>query len=98
MNANYPLAFRQIGRALMRQGNDNHEPEKYKEAMEYFEMAHDRDDYGRAFKLYRKYWVEQNIGWIIAIIVVLLLIPVVSGIIKKMKWEVMVHEHEKVNK
>ena len=97
MNANYPLAFRGIGRALLRQGNDQH-PEKYQQSMEYFEMAHDRESYGRAFKLYRKYWVEHNIWWIVIIIAVLLIIPVVSGRIKRMKWEVMIHEHEKVNK
>ena len=97
MNANYPLAFRGIGRSLLQQGSDTH-PEYYQQAMDYFEMAHDRDNYGRTFKLYRKYWVERNIWWVVLIIAVLLIVPVVLGRIKRMKWEVMIHEHEKVNK
>ena len=91
MNANYPLAFRGIGRAILRQ-ND------YKGAMEYFEMAHDRENYGRAFKLYRKEWVERNIWWILTLVAVLLIVPLLLGRMKRMKWEVVMHEHSKVRK
>jgi len=91
MNANYPLAFRGIGRAILRQ-ND------YEGAMKYFEMAHDRENYGRAFKLYRKEWVEKNIWWIILILAVVLIVPLVIGRMKRMKWEVVMHEHSKVRK
>ena len=91
MNANYPLAFRGIGRASMRQ-------DRYEEAMEYFELAHDRENYGRAFKLYRKVWVEKNIWWIILIIAALLIIPLIIGRVKRMKWEVTAHELGKVRK
>ena len=89
MNANYPLAFRGIGRAVLRQN-------RYKEAMDYFEMAHDRQNYGRAFKLYRKEWVEANIWWIILILAAVLLIPLGIGKIRKTKWEVRAHELSKV--
>ena len=91
LNANYPLAFRGIGRAMLRQ-------EKYKEAMTYFEKAHDQENYGRAFKLYRKEWVEQNAWWLVLILAVIVIVPLVIGRIKKMKWEVIVHEHNKVHK
>ena len=90
-NSNYSMAFIGIGRSLMRQ-------EKYTEAMEYFEMAHDRDNYGRAFKYYRKQWVEQNILWIVILIGAVVIIPLVIGKAKKMKWEVVMHEHKQVNK
>ena len=89
LNANYPLAFRGLGRSMLRQ-------EKYLEAMDYFERAHDRDDYGRAFKQYRKIWIEKNVLWIVLILAVLLLIPLILGRIKKMRWEVIMHEHSKV--
>ena len=89
MNANYPLAFRGIGRAILRQ-ND------YEGAMEYFKMAHDQENYGRAFKLYRKEWIEKNIWWIVLILALLLIIPLVRGRIKRLKWEVIAHEHSKV--
>lgn len=91
LNADYPMAFRGIGRALLRQDH-------YKEAMEYFEKAHDRDNYGRAFKLYRKEWVEQNIWWIVLILAVVLIVPLAIGRVKRMKWEVIMHEQHKVHK
>ena len=89
LNANYPLAFRGLGRAMLRQ-------EKYQEAMNYFEMAHDREDYGRAFKQYRKHWIEKNVIWIVLILTALLLIPLIIGRIKKAKWEVIMHEHSRI--
>ena len=91
LNANYNLAFIGIGRALMRQEN-------YSEAMEYFEMAYDRDNYGRAFRFYRKVWVEENIGWLVLLVVAVLLIPVIRSSIKKMRMEVEVHERNQVQK
>ncbi len=90
LNANYSLAFRGIGRSLLRQ-------ERYEEAMGYFKRAHDREDYGRAFKQYRKIWIEKNILWIVLILAAVLIIPLILGRVKKMKWEVMMHEHNKVH-
>lgn len=89
MNANYPLAYRGIGRAILRE-------EDYQGAMNYFKMAHDRENYGRAFKLYRKVWIEQNILWIVVVLAVLLIVPLVIGRIKRTKWEVIMHEQSKV--
>ena len=89
LNANYNLAFIGIGRALMRQ-------EQYGEAMEYFKMAHDRENYGRAYRYYRKQLVEQNIGWIVAGVACLLIIPLAVGSVKKMKREVEAYERSKV--
>ena len=91
LNTNYPLAFRGLGRSMFRQ-------EKYQEAMDYFERAHDREDYGRAFKQYRKIWIEKNVLWIILILAVVLIIPLILGRIRRMKWEVVMHEHSKVRK
>ena len=90
-NANYNLAFIGIGRSLLRQ-------DKYLEAMECFEMARDRDNYGRAFRLYRKVWVEENVGWLVVVLVVLMIIPVVRRSMKKMRMEVEMHERNQVNK
>ena len=91
MNANYPLAFRGIGRAILRQN-------QYEEAMDYFKLAHDRENYGRAFKLYRKEWVEKNIWWILLTLAVVIIIPLVIGRIRRTKWEVIMHEQSKVRK
>ena len=91
MNANYNLAFIGIGRALMRQ-------EKFTEAMDYFKMAMDRDNYGRAFRLWRKIWVEENIGWMVAVLAVIIIIPLVLRSIKKKKMEVEAYERNQVVK
>ncbi len=89
LNANYNLAFIGIGRSLMRQ-------EKFEEAMEYFEMAHDRDNYGRAFRQWRKIWVEENIGWMVAVLAIVMIVPLVIRTIKKTRMEVEVYERSKV--
>ncbi len=91
MNANYPLAFRGIGRAVLRQN-------RYEEAMDYFKLAHDRENYGRAFKLWRKEWVEANIWWILVLLAAVLIIPLVIGKVKKIKGEVIMHEGSKVRR
>ena len=91
LNANYNLAFIGIGRSLMRQEN-------YKEAMENFEMANDRDNYGRAFRFYRAEWVEENIAWLVIGLAAVLIIPVVRSTIKKMRMEVEAHDRNQVKK
>ena len=90
-NANYNLAFIGIGRSLMRQ-------EKFKEAMDYFEMAHDRDNYGRAFRQYRKIWVEENIGWMALALAVVMIVPLIIRTIKRTRMEVEIYERSKVGK
>lgn len=88
-NANYDLAFIGIGRALMQQ-------ERYEEAMKYFKMAHDRVNYGRAYRYYRKELVEKNILWIVVVVAVLIVVSYVIRKIKKIKWEVKEYERQRV--
>ena len=90
LNANYNLAFIGIGRSLMRQ-------EQYAEAMEYFQMGHDRENYGRAYRYYRKELVEKNIGWIVAVAVVLIVIVFVRKFMKKVKMEVEENDRRKIH-
>lgn len=81
MNGNYDLAYIGIGRALLRQ-------EKYREAMDYFELKYDRENYSKAYKQYRKEWVEEHIGVIVIVIVALFVIPLSIGKVKKIKHEI----------
>ena len=80
-NGNYDLAYVGIGRAQLRQ-------DRYEEAMNNFKIARDRKNYGEAFRLYRKEWVEKNIGWIFPLILLLLVGPLVVGKVKKIRAEV----------
>jgi tetratricopeptide (TPR) repeat protein len=54
MNGNYDLAYIGIGRAAMRQG-------QYQKAMKYYKSKNFQEGYGKAFQLYRKQWVEENL-------------------------------------
>ncbi len=91
LNANYSLAFIGIGRSQIHEG-------EYLEAMKSFEMAHDQENYGRAFKYYRKIWIEENIGWVFAVIAILLIVPLCIKQFKKMKWEVAMYEQKRIRK
>ncbi|MBR6381493.1 MAG: hypothetical protein IKS07_07470 [Lachnospiraceae bacterium] len=80
-NGNYDLAYIGIGRAYLRQKN-------YAPAMKYFEVKYDADNYSKAYKQYRKEWVEEHIGIIVAVILVLFLVPMGIGKVKKLRWEI----------
>lgn len=81
LNGNYDLAYIGIGRALLRR-------EQYEEALDYFELKYDGDNYSKAFKQYRKQWVEENIMIILVILLILIVVPLVIGKIKAIKHEI----------
>ena len=68
MNGNYDLAYIGIGRAALRQG-------EYKKAMEYFKIKRYRTGYGKAFQLYRKQWIEENLWKILLVLVFIVVVP-----------------------
>ncbi len=80
-NGNYDMAYIGIGRSLLRQ-------EKYEKAMEYFKLKWDDENYSKAYKQYRKIWVEDHIGLIFVVIIVLFIIPMAVGRVKKVKREI----------
>lgn len=81
LNGNYELAYIGLGKAFLRQN-------KYKEAMEYFKLKRDRQDYSKAFKYYRKEWIEKNFAWLTALIAILILTPLIVRWVKFIKWEI----------
>jgi len=79
MNGNYDLAYIGIGRAALRQG-------EYQKAMRFYSLKHHREGYGKAFQLYRKQWIEDNLWWILVIIgSIVILPPVIKFSIKTVK-------------
>lgn len=76
LNGNYNLAYIGIGRALLRQ-------EKYNDAMKYFKAKRDFNNYSKAFQEYRKEWVEVNIGYIVAGLLALIILPKLIRFIRK---------------
>lgn len=81
LNGNYDLAYIGIGRSLLRQ-------ERYREAMDYFELKYDDDNYSKAYKQYRKEWVEDHIVIIVIVLLLLFLVPLSIGRIKEIKHEI----------
>ena len=56
--------------------------------MEYFELKLDYKNYSKAYKLYRKEWIEKHIGIIFAVFVIWLAFIFVKGRIRKFRREV----------
>ena len=81
LDGNYTLAYIGIGRSLLRKG-------QYKEAMDYFELKYDDENYSRAYAQYRKEWIKNYIGWIIAILLVIILVPLGIGKIRSIRREI----------
>ena len=81
LNGNYDLAYIGIGRSLLRK-------DQFVEAMEYFKLKFDYKNYSKAYKLYRKEWVEDNITYVFIILVVLLAFVFIKNTVKKIRREV----------
>lgn len=81
LNGNYDQAYIGIGRALMREG-------KYHEAMRFFRNKWDARNYSKAFRQYRKEWVEENIGWIFLVALTVVLIPLVRRKVRIIRQEI----------
>ncbi len=91
LDGNYDLAYIGIGRSLLRTKN-------YKEAMEYFEVKYDDENYSKAYKQYRKEWVEENIAPIVIVILLLFLVPLSIGKVKSIKHEIEIADIFVINK
>lgn len=81
LDGNYDLAYIGIGRALLRQ-------QRYEEAMEYFELKYDDENYSKAYKQYRKEWVQENIVLIVIVVLAVFLIPMGIGKCRALKKEI----------
>lgn len=82
-DANSELAHIGLGKVHYLRGN-------YAEALDEFRLGNDRNNYSRAYKLYRDDVIRSNFTWIIAVVIILLAILIVSKkwgkkIIKKIK-------------
>ena len=81
LNGNYELAYIGIGRNLLSQ-------KQYKEAMEYFEVKYDDENYSRAFAQYRKQWIREHIVTILVLIAILAIVPMAIGKVFSLKEEI----------
>ncbi len=92
-NGSYEMAYQGIGKVLLRNGD-------YQQALEYLEYAKDEYYYSKAWKLYRKDWIEQNISYIVWIIVGLVAVALIYSLVTKIRGKVENYElwHSKIDK
>jgi len=81
MNGNYDLAYIGIGRAALRQSD-------FLKAMKYYELKRYREGYGKAFQLYRKQWMEENLWKILLILAIIIIVPPLIKFIIKLGKEI----------
>ena len=75
-DGNYNMAYIALGRAYLNE-------DRYDEAVEYFKLAFQDEDYDRAFESRRKEMLRDNFTLIVIIVVALLVLWIVLGILKK---------------
>lgn len=73
-NNNYDTAYIGIAQSLYRDG-------EYLQAMKYFRLAYNTEDYSEAYQAYRKEWMEQYL-WVIPLV----LFVVIFGVMKFFKF------------
>lgn len=73
-NNNYDTAYIGIAQSLYRDG-------EYVQAMKYYKLAYNTEDYSEAYQAYRKEWMEQYL-WVIPVV----LFAVIFGLMKFFKF------------
>lgn len=72
------MALCGIGRAYERLG-------RYKDAMNFYRQGENQKRYSEAFHEYRTQFLRKHFGWVMAIIILLLLIPVIKFVYRKIR-------------
>ena len=78
LNSNNEFAYTGLGKNFLANG-------EYKKAMEYFKNGNNKKYYSKALYYHRKELMEQNFGKIMAALAVLILIPIIVTVVKKIK-------------
>jgi tetratricopeptide (TPR) repeat protein len=85
LNGSYELAYRGIGKVLLRNVD-------YVEALDYLEYAKDYYYYSKAWQSYRKDWIESNILYIVGGLALLAVAYLVYSLITKIRGKVEYYE------
>ena len=78
LNSNNEFAYTGLGKNLLTNG-------EYKKAMEYFKNGNNKKYYSKALYYHRKELMEQNFGKIMAVLVIIIFIPIVISVIRKIR-------------
>lgn len=99
MNSNYELGYIGIGKSILRDANSENDKDlqlaKYKEAMEMFELGHDKKYYSDAYKQYRNILIKDNFSIMMTGFVLVLAFTVTLKVFKaKQKKELLKAQKE----
>ena len=99
MNSNYELGYIGIGKSILRDANSENDKDlqlaKYKEAMEMFELGHDKKYYSDAYKQYRNILIKDNFSIMMTGFVLVLAFTVTLKVFKaKQKKDLLKAEKE----
>lgn len=78
LNSSFIVSYKALARASMKRGD-------YKTALNQFKLAEDKEGYSEAYWEIRNEWLQHNIGWIVAVILVIVALIVVWKILDKKK-------------
>ncbi len=78
LNSSFIVSYKALARASMKRGD-------YETALRQFKLAEDKQGYSEAYWEIRNDWLQKNVGWIVAVLLVLVAIVVVWKIIDKKK-------------
>lgn len=76
MNPNNFLGYVGMGKAYMEMG-------QYEQAMKYFQLGEDQENYGKAKTELREEWIRENFAFITAIVICLIVIIMCYDVLKK---------------
>ena len=78
LNSSFIVSYKALARASMKRGD-------YETALRQFKLAEDKDGYSEAYWEIRNDWLQDNVGWIVAVILELVVLVVVWKVIDKKK-------------
>ncbi len=78
LNSSFIVSYKALARASMKRGD-------YETALRQFKLAEDKQGYSEAYWEIRNDWLQKNVGWIVAVVLVLIVLVVVWKIIDKKK-------------
>jgi len=56
--------------------------------MKYYKLKHYREGYGKAYQLYRKEWMEENLWKILLILAIIIIVPYAVRFLIKLAKEI----------
>lgn len=78
LNSSFIVSYKALARASMKRGD-------YQTALKQFKLAEDKDGYSEAYWEIRNDWLQNNVTWIVILIIVLIAVIVTLKILDKKK-------------